>query len=310
MIVEPAPAKINLALHIRRKRTDGYHDLETLFAFARDGDVVTVNAAERDVFTVTGPFAAALSVISSPAEAGAQQPPSRFERAEPAHPSARNPATAFAGEDDNLVTRAASAFRAAFAIDQRYAIELDKRLPVASGIGGGSADAAATLRALAKLNAVDPQHPHLFTIAAALGADVPACLLGRPALGTGRGDRLDSLPLFGDLPLLLVNPRVGLATAPMFAGWDGIDRGPISTGGTVLERAGQAGNDFTASATRAAPPVGKVLAMLSEAQGSSLVRMSGSGATCFALFEDEASRDQAATAAGQRGWWTMATVLV
>ncbi len=270
MITEPAPAKINLALHIRRKRPDGYHDLETLFAFARDGDVVTVEPATDDSFSVTGPFAAAL-------ETG-----------------------------DNLVTRARDGFRTAFTCPP-VAIALEKKLPVASGIGGGSADAAATLRALARLTGIDPHHDRLFQLAAELGADVPACLLGRPALGTGRGDRLAPLPPLGDLPLLLVNPRVPLSTAAMFATWDGIDRGAIAAGGTMLERATAGRNDFTAAAVRQAPVVAEVLTLLEHTPGRTLARLSGSGATCFALFGRTTDRDGAARTAEARGWWTLAT---
>ena len=277
MIVEPAPAKLNLALHIRHRRADGYHDLETLFAFARDGDVVTVAAAERDRFKVIGPFAAALTATDG---------------------------------SDNLVTRAAAAFCSVFFIGQPHAITLDKRLPIASGIGGGSADAAATLRACARLHGIDPVDPRLFAIAEMLGADVPACLLGRPALGTGKGERLDPLPMFGDLPLLLVNPRVALATAPMFAGWDGVDRGGIGACGAVLDRAASGRNDFTASAIAAAPEVADVLALLERSPGASLARMSGSGATCFALFDSPATRDDATASAARRGWWTLATTLI
>ena len=304
-ITEPAPAKINLALHIRRKRPDGYHDLETLFAFARDGDVVTIASAPQDSFTVTGPFAHAL-LLSSPIDADASLPlPSGEGRGPPAQPAGK-------GEDrvgDNLVIRAADAFRTAFGHDQPHAITLDKRLPVASGIGGGSADAAATLRALARLHGVELRHDRLFQIAAELGADVPACLLGRPALGVGKGDRLASLPLFGNRPLLLVNPRVPLATAPMFGAWDGVDRGGIPEHGTVLERAAQGRNDFTAAAIAAAPAIAEVLAFLEQASGAKLPRMSGSGATCFALFESSATRDASAIAAEQRGWWTLSTTL-
>ena len=134
-IVEAAPAKLNLALHVRRRRPDGYHDLETLFAFCRDGDVISLAPAPADSFAITGPFGAAL-----------------------------------AGEGDNLVTRARDAFRAAFGVSDPCAIVLEKNLPVASGIGGGSADAAATLRALARLHGVTPDDRRLFDIAAGLGA--------------------------------------------------------------------------------------------------------------------------------------------
>jgi 4-diphosphocytidyl-2-C-methyl-D-erythritol kinase len=271
-ITERAPAKINLALHIRRKRSDGYHDLETLFAFARDGDTIMIGRAERNSLTITGPFAAGL-------------------------------------EGENLVSRAAVAFATDFAVAQPHAITLDKHLPIASGIGGGSADAAATLRGLARLHGVDPLDERLFAIAARLGSDVPACLLGRPSLGLSRGERLDPLPPFGDLPLLLVNPRVPLSTAAMFATWDRVDHGPIPAGGAVLERAAQGRNDFTAPAIAVAPVVGDVLALLEQATGATLARMSGSGATCFALFTDAATRDRAAREADRAGWWTLATTL-
>ena len=282
MITEPAPAKINLALHIRRKRPDGYHDLETLFAFARDGDVVAVSEAERDSFAITGPFASALN-------------------------GPINPSPAFAGEADNLVVKAALAFRSTLTCPP-VAITLKKNLPVASGVGGGSADAAATLRALARLTGADPHHPELHSIAAKLGADVPACLLGRTAFASGRGDDLTPLPPLGDVPLLLVNPGVPLSTAAMFAAWDGVDRGPLAATGSAPERAKAGRNDFTAPAVAHAPVVADVLRLLETAPGRTLARLSGSGATCFGLFADETSRDSAAANARANGWWTLATL--
>lgn len=309
MITEPAPAKINLALHIRRKRSDGYHDLETLFAFARDGDVVTVSEAERDSFSVTGPFASALSVTadqsSSPAKAGAQS--RAAGEAEPTQDTARSWAPASAGEEKNLCIRAVQAFRAVVPTSP-LAITLEKNLPVASGIGGGSADAAATLRALVRLTGSDPQAPELFAIARTLGADVPACLFGRVAYATGRGDDLQPLPPIGDLPLLLINPLIPLSTAAMFAAWDGVDRGPLAATGSALERARAGRNDFTPAAIAHAPVVVDVLDLLKRSHGCDLTRLSGSGATCFGLFASERSRDSAAIAARARGWWTLATL--
>lgn len=270
-IREPAPAKVNLALHVRRRRADGYHDLETVFAFARDGDAVEVELADEDEFVVTGPFAGAL-----------------------------------AGEGDNLVLRAARAFTERFAPDARHAIALDKRLPVASGVGGGSADAAATLRALAHLHRIEDASV-LNDIARGLGADVPACLLGRPSFGTGKGDELRELPPLGELPTLLVNPRVAVATGPVFGAWDGVDRGPLDPADW---RGGR--NDLEPPARALAPAIGAVLELLSAQPGATLARMSGSGATCFALFEGTAARGAAARAiaAEQPGWWLMATTLV
>lgn len=274
-LVEPAPAKLNLALHVRARRADGYHALETLFAFARDGDVVTLASAERDSFTVTGPFAAVI------------------------------------GDDaDNLVVRALTAFRAAFGVDGRYAITLDKRLPVASGIGGGSADAAATLRALARHHGVAREDRRLDAVARALGADVPACLLGRAALGTGRGDDLVPIAGLGDCPALLVNPLEKVSTAAVFARWDGVDRGAIGEGGTLaLALAGR--NDLQPAAEAIAPAVRHLLDALRQQQGVILARMSGSGATCFALFDDGAARDTAAAAiaAQHPAWWQLATTV-
>ena len=269
-IREPAPAKVNLALHVRRRRADGYHDLETVFAFARDGDAVEVELAEEDDFGVTGPFAEAL-----------------------------------AGEGDNLVLRAARAFGERYAPDAAHAITLDKHLPVASGVGGGSADAAATLRALAHLHRIEDMGG-LREIARGLGADVPACLLGRTCFGTGKGDELVALPPLGGVPALLVNPRVAVTTGPVFAGWDGVDRGALDPADW---RGGR--NDLEAPARSLAPAIGDVLEVLGRQPGATLARMSGSGATCFALFDGPASRDAAAEAiAGDRpGWWVMATAL-
>lgn len=287
MIVEPAPAKINLALHVRHRRLDGYHGLETLFAFATDGDVVTVEQAAEDGFAIHGPFAAALRA-----------------------------------DADNLVTRARDAFRAEYGAPA-VAITLTKNLPIASGIGGGSADAAATLRALAWLlqqpsslegGSVEPEtpspatDPRLLAIAARLGADVPACLTGRTTVGTGRGDDLHEVTGLPGAPLLLVNPGVAVSTAAVFAAWDGVDRGPLPSG-DLLARARAGRNDLEPPAVAIAPVIAQVRALLDVAPGAFLSRMSGSGATCFALFDHLASRDRAAKAAAARGWWTLSTTL-
>jgi 4-diphosphocytidyl-2-C-methyl-D-erythritol kinase len=275
IIVETAPAKINLALHVRRRRDDGYHELETLFAFCRDGDVVTVERAASNSLTLTGPFAAVL--------AGEER-------------------------DDNLVMRAARGFGARFGVSEAHAITLDKHLPVASGIGGGSADAAATLRALARSHGVAMDDPALFALAAELGADVPACLLGRTARGEGKGDALQQLEALGERPVLLVNPGVGVSTAAVFARWDGVDRGALGRG-DVMTIAAAGRNDLEPPARAIAPQIDAVLAVLSQAPGAALVRMSGSGATCFAIFDDVSARDGAAEAARTRGWWALPTFL-
>ncbi|MCT8000478.1 4-(cytidine 5'-diphospho)-2-C-methyl-D-erythritol kinase [Sphingomonas sanguinis] len=274
-IVETAPAKINLALHVRRRRADGYHELETLFAFCRDGDTVTVALAEVDRLTLTGPFAAVL--------AGEAQ-------------------------EDNLVTRAARRFCERFGVAGGHAITLDKHLPVASGIGGGSADAAATLRALARLHGVALDHADLFSLAADLGADVPACLLGRTARGEGKGDALQPLPPLGEVPVLLVNPGVAVSTAAVFGRWDGVDRGPLGEG-AAMDVAATGRNDLEPPARALARQIDDVLALLQAAPGVELARMSGSGATCFAIFASTHARDAAALAARTQGWWELPTFL-
>ena len=274
MIVEPAPAKINLALHVRHRRPDGYHAIETLFAFLRHGDEVRVVRAKTQRLTITGPFAAGLST------------------------------------EDNLVCRSAQAFAQTFGDTGAYAITLDKHLPIASGIGGGSADAAATLRALARLNDIAPGDPRLIVCAEALGSDVPACLFGRPALGTGRGEALTPVEGLAGTPVLLVNPGIAVSTAAVFAAWDGTDRGPIADG-ALLDRARAGRNDLEAPARGTAPVIGDVLAALGEASDPLLVRMSGSGATCFALYRTETDRAVAAATIRQarRDWWTLESTL-
>jgi 4-diphosphocytidyl-2-C-methyl-D-erythritol kinase len=267
MITELAPAKINLALHVRARRSDGYHEIETLFAFCRDGDTVTIAEAPRDSFTITGPFADAL-----------------------------------AGEGHNLVLAARDRFSTAFGALPPLAITLDKRLPIASGIGGGSADAAATLRALGRLRGV--KVGELAAVALSLGSDVPACLLGQSAYGRGRGERLEPAKGLTGRPILLVNPGVAVSTAAVFAGWDGIDRGPLS--GDATSR-----NDLEAPARAMAPVIGDVLAILEAHPGVTLARMSGSGATCFALFDSEETRSDAhaGISLGHPDWWCLETTL-
>jgi 4-diphosphocytidyl-2-C-methyl-D-erythritol kinase len=274
VIVERAPAKINLALHVRSRRDDGYHEIETLFAFLQDGDDIRLDDGPAS-FAVEGPFAAAL-----------------------------------AGEGDNLVTRAARAYADAFAGSNEGALTLVKRLPVASGIGGGSADAAATLRALAKRDGIPLDDPRLFAIADALGSDVPACLLGRSALGRGRGEQLEPVDGLTGMPVLLVNPGVAVSTAPVFAAWDGRDRGPIGEG-APLGRALLGRNDLEAPARRIAPAIGEALALLLDGDGTRLVRMSGSGATCFALYDRPEDRAAAARAINtvRPDWWCLESAL-
>lgn len=275
MIVETAPAKLNLALHVRARRPDGYHDIETLFAFVTDGDELRVEIADTPRLTITGPFGATLE-----------------------------------GEGDNLVTRAVTAFSRDVAAISPLAIELVKRLPVASGIGGGSADAAAALRACARLSDVAIDDPRLIAVADALGSDVPACLLGRSAIGSRRGEALRPIAGLAGTPVLLVNPGVAVTTGPVFDRWDGIDRGPLPDGDAwTIARDGR--NDLAVPAKLVATVIGEVIDALDALDGTTLVRMSGSGATCFALFDDAVARDRAGlfVRAAYPGWWCLETEL-
>jgi len=262
---EIAPAKLNLALHVRGRLPDGHHALETIFAFCTDGDRLWGEPAPDLSLTVTGPFAAML-------DDGA----------------------------DNLVHRAASALASEARVGEGARLILDKRLPVASGIGGGSADAAAALRLLTSMWRIDPAIAQ--RIAPALGADVPACLLSLTSRGEGAGDELALVDAgVAGMPVLLVNPRQALSTGAVFAAWDGADRGPLGEW-----RDGR--NDLEAPARALVPAIGLVLDWLIKQRGAGIVRMSGSGATCFALFEDEGARD-AAAAACPPAWWHLATFL-
>jgi 4-diphosphocytidyl-2-C-methyl-D-erythritol kinase len=273
-LTESAPAKINLALHVRERMPDGYHRIETLFAFVRNGDCLHAEPAESLSLTLAGPFAEGLS-----------------------------------DGIDNLVMRAALALQKASGTSRGAALTLEKKLPVASGIGGGSADAAAALRLLGRLWEVRaPLEP----IARSLGADVPACLFGQTALGSGRGDVLTSLdaPGLRGCPVLLLNPGVAVPTGPVFAAWDGVDRGALDVE-DPLEAALAGRNDLEGPAIGLCPEIGKVLEWLRQREGVMLSRMSGSGATCFALFESGKDLAQA-HAQATRDWpraWCLATAL-
>ena len=196
---------------------------------------------------------------------------------------------------DNLVIRAAGA------IGVTARLWLSKQLPVASGIGGGSADAGATLRLLARLSGKAMPSPDMLV---ALGADVPACVRSETVRGEGMGDVMSAAPAMTGTPVLLVNPRVPVSTAMVFRNWDGIDRGPLGDW-----RSGR--NDLEKPARAMAPAIGTAIAWLAACPGASIARMSGSGATCFAIFDTPARRD-AAVAAGTSafpGWWWKATTL-
>lgn len=193
---------------------------------------------------------------------------------------------------------------------RHYTVHLTKNLPIASGIGGGSADAAATLRALARLNDIPLEDSRLFACADALGSDVPACLLGRSAIGRGRGEQLTPLGGLTGTPVLLVNPGVAVSTAAVFKGWNGQDQGPIGEG-DLLDIACAGRNDLEPPARIIAPVIADVLDRLT-ATGPLLARMSGSGATCFALYPDEPARSRAASEIRARvpDWWCLESTLI
>jgi 4-diphosphocytidyl-2-C-methyl-D-erythritol kinase len=261
-ITETAYAKINLALHVRRRREDGYHELETLFAFVDAGDVLSALPATADSVTTLGEFASGLD----------------------------NPF-------DNLVAKALSTLPR----PQGLAVTLEKKLPVAAGLGGGSADAGAVFRIVEALHGLPEDWP---ARAAKLGADVPACVLSRTHIGLGTGtEQREVEDDLAGTPVLLVNPRVPLSTGPVFKAWDGEDRGALPQGpASKIAREGR--NDLENPAISLCPVIADVLAALAETKPW-LARMSGSGATCFALYDTPEARD-AAAAAMPREWWTMA----
>jgi len=264
---EIAPAKLNLALHVRGMLPDGRHAIETLFAFCTDGDRLSAEAADDLTLEVSGPFCSDLP----------------------------------AGED-NLVLKAARGLRQSAGVTKGAAISLEKRLPIASGIGGGSADAAAALRLLTSLWGLDPKHAE--AVAPSLGSDALACLLSLPARGEGAGDVLTlvELPELSGAPVLLINPRVPLLTAEVYARWDGVDLGPLGDDWR------NARNDLEKPAIALMPLIGAVEAWLAAQSGANFTRMSGSGATCFAIFDSEERRDAAADSV-PREWWRLATFL-
>lgn len=262
-MIETAFAKINLALHVRGRREDGYHELETLFAFVDAGDVLTARVAERDSLTTLGEFAGGLDAPG------------------------------------NLVSRVLNALPR----PDGLAIMLEKNLPVAAGLGGGSADAGAVFRIVRQRYGLPEDWR---ARAAKLGADVPACVESATCIGRGTGTELepadDSL---AGTPVLLVNPRLPLATGPVFAGWDGVDRGPLPEG-DARAIALEGRNDLEAPAIALCPVIAEVLATLRDTSVW-LARMSGSGATCFALYDSVEARDAAAAQvrAQRADWWQM-----
>jgi len=268
-----ARAKVNLWLKVVGRRADGYHLLDSLVAFTDLADTLEVGPSDGLSLALEGPEAASL-----------------------------------AGEADNLALRAARVLADRAGVSPRAALRLAKHIPVAAGLGGGSADAAAALHALVDLWRVALPVEELFDLAAALGADVPMCLAGRPALVSGVGEILRPAPPLPPCAILLVNPRTPLATPEVFAA----RRGPFSTavpvspawpdlGGLVAALAAR-GNDLAAAAISLRPAIADVLAALGRTEGVRHAAMSGSGATCFALYEDVEAAGRAAAGLPDR-WW-------
>lgn len=308
VLTETAYAKVNLALHVRRRRGDGYHDIESLFAFVDGGDVLRAEGRDDGVVTLSidGPFAIGLdtgpdNLVLRAADALTQSACAEPSRGTYALPLAERPSTSLgnSGSAANGLSMGADIF-------------LTKKLPVASGIGGGSADAAAALRLLNRLWDCCLDDSALCAIAATLGSDIPACVISRTLRVEGRGELLTPLVLaeLTGMPILLVNPAIPLGTAPVFKGWDQHDRGALDT--ASLESIVSTGrNDLEPSARALVPEIGAVLDVLAVQPGVRLTRMSGSGATCFALF-DRTEAAEAARLAIHRAypdWWTMCGVV-
>jgi 4-diphosphocytidyl-2-C-methyl-D-erythritol kinase len=285
MIAESAPAKINLYLHIGPLRPDGLHELASLFVFAEGGDEIRAEKSSGLSLQITGPYAPAL-----------------------------------AGEpiENNLVLRAAKSLQDHADIKSGAAITLEKSLPVAAGVGGGSADAAAALRALIQLWNIDISEATLARIAFKLGADVPACLARAPVNVSGAGEKLELGPRLPPLWCCLVNPGVPMPTGPVFRAFDRGNPAPqkpavirMQTAGyeTLVDALSNSRNDLESYACDHAPVIRDVISMLAAAPGALLARMSGSGATCFSLFSSGAAATRAARKATGKGWWAMASPL-
>jgi len=285
-----APAKINLYLHLTGRRDDGYHLLDSLIAFADIGDELTIRSASEFGFEVTGPFA------------------ERFSAAErDASP-----------DSSNLVVRAAWALARAAGKAPDVHITLNKVLPLAAGIGGGSSDAAAAIWGLMKLWSIPESAPYLPDVMAELGADVPVCLNCQSARMQGIGEVIEPLAQLPEMPALLVNPlepcatpEVFLRTGKAFKPAVSKDLSALTTKTELLDFLQQQENDLTPAAMEITPVIGDVLGALERSQGCALARMSGSGATCFGLFDSTESCQKAADhlRGDHPGWWIKAGTL-
>jgi len=274
-LLEEAPAKINLTLRVLGRRSDGYHELESLVAFADITDTLTLQPGAEDRLEIGGPFA-----------------------------SESGPAT------DNLVLKARAALKDRVADVKGGLFRLEKNIPVAAGLGGGSADAAAALRLAARASGIVLDDPRLMSAAVAVGADVPVCIASRARIMRGVGESLSEPVDLPALPAVLVNPRVALATRDVFGKFTGSPaRNPIADVPrqfeSLIEFLKQQDNDLTPAASACAPVVAEMLRALQTLPGVKLARMSGSGPTCFALFGSHGDAIAAAQKLGdlQKNWW-------
>ena len=279
-----APAKVNLYLHVIGRRTDGFHLLDSLIAFADIGDRITAEPAAGMSLEISGPEAAGLADLGQ----------------------------------DNLVLRAARLLANHTGLTCGAALHLEKNLPVAAGVGGGSSDAAAVLRVLAELWQLSIGEEALRGLGARLGADIPVCLYGRAAWVGGVGERIEAAWDLPDAGILLANPRKELPTAAVFAA----RRGPFSEAERFTPMPGDAiglvrallprRNDLTSPAIGFVPAICMVLARLARLPGALIARMSGAGATCFALFPDRCEAEEArrALASAEPDWWCAAGGLI
>lgn len=280
MLKDRAPAKINLFLHVLGRREDGYHLLESLVGFADIGDELALEPGDSPSLLIEGPMAAGL-----------------------------------VADDSNLVLKAARLFADAFPAAKTGRFHLIKNLPVASGIGGGSTDAAAALRLLALANGFAVFDPKLMDCARALGADVPVCMEAKPRLMRGIGHELGPVLSFVDQPAVLINPGVALETSAVFTALGlkpgerhvapGIVDLPATGMNALVRLASTSRNHLEPPASALASKIRRVIAALGGQQGCQLARMSGSGATCFALFDSDAAAQDAAESikAIHYRWW-------
>ena len=277
---ELAPAKINLSIKVMGRRPDGFHEIQSLVVFADCGEKLVGEMANELSLDIAGPFAGSL-----------------------------------AEEQHNLVTRAAMLLGDHLGMTLNAHLMLEKHLPVASGMGGGSADAAAALRLLSRLYGRTVEHHELAALALCLGADVPVCLERTPAFMWGKGELIKRLSHVPDFWMLLVNPGVAVSTGDVFRllnaqesletevspplpHWNDLD--------ALVEWLAAQGNDLEGPARQIAPVIGDVIAAIAETGGCRLARMSGSGATCFGIYADEKSARAAETAirAAHPDWWS------